>query len=211
MYTVAYTCACNCIGFRYHHKLCLFSTLCTVRTPPKQENPPFLPPLGNEATPLIHVDDNSPHLDQRPPPLSQPSELNRVQILQVHSSDVKSSEKEAAARKPLVTDRESLNVHVTSHHPAAQQGNRRREKVNEKRGRQDGGRGKQDEGRGQNAHRQQLPGAVAAVVKEPTRGLLDEFMPPPAVHAVSNSPVSLSLYLSMSLSNYMILCCALFL
>ena len=157
----------------------------TVRTPPKYENAPFIPPLGNEATPI----DNKPNQGEDPPPPSsaQPSELNRVQVLQIHSSDVQSSDKEP--QQPKRDDRSSINV--ASHRVPPQQSDAQVGRRNQKRDRQGGGRG--HDGRHGNGQQQQQQQAR----KVPSRDLIDEFMKPPTANVVST--VCTFLFLSLSL------------
>ena len=157
-----------------------------MRTPPKYENAPFIPPLGNEATPI----DNKPIQGEDPPPPSsapssaQPSELNRVQVLQIHSSDVRSSNKEP--QQPKRDDRSSINV--ASHRVPPQQSDAQVGRRNQKRDRQGGGRGQ--DGRHGNGQQQQAR-------KAPSRDLIDEFMKPPTANVVSM--VCQFLFLSLSL------------
>ena len=124
----------------------------TVRTPPKHQNTPFLPPPGEETTPIPLCYGNQQ--SDTPLPSSEPSELNRVQVLHVHS---KASERDS--RLPPSDDKGRINV--ASRLPP-QQPDLIMGQIHEKRGRED------------DTYRQisqQQPR------KAPGRGLIDEFMP----------------------------------
>ena len=126
---------------------------CTVRTPPKHQNVPFLPPPGEESTPIPPRYGNQQ--SDAPLPSSKPSELNRVQVLHVHS---KASERDS--RQPPSDDKVMINV--ASRLPP-QQPDLVLGQIHERQGRED------------DVYQQisqQQPRKV------PDRGLIDEFMPP---------------------------------
>ena len=124
-----------------------------MRTPPKHQNTPFLPPSGEEVTPIPPRYGNQQ--SDTPLPSSKPSELNRVQVLHVHS---KASERDP--QQPPPDDKEMINVagRMPPQQPDLVLG-----QIHDRQGRED------DVYR--QASQQQPRKALG-------RGLIDEFMPP---------------------------------
>ena len=131
----------------------------TVRTPPKHQNDPFLPPPGDEVTPQ-HPHPGYQSQQQTPHP-SKPSELNRVQILHVHPKEVKQADRDT--RPPSLDNQELISV--ASRLPPQQPDPLVRQ-IHGKHGLQDGVR--------VHAPHQQPR-------KAPSRDLIEEFMPPAQV------------------------------
>lgn len=131
-----------------------------MRTPPKFHNDPFLPPPGDDPTLQ-----QPPHQDTPTPHPPKPSELNRVQVLQVHSSDDRVLAAKKDVHQPPLNDRKVIDV--AGGVPPQPSGQVVRQSQDN--------HGRQEQGRGVRLSQQKPK-------KAPRRGLIDDFMPPAQVN-----------------------------